>query len=209
MQCSFEGCDFSTMRKQCLDDHINEVHLGIHNHICSICGKAFTCRKHVQRHERTHLEVKPIKCHLCDWETTRNDKLRDHIRKHHPDWALNSGFARQDEIDKCKLLRGPKPRVADKESPPKPKERQPRKHPRGKSHPNDQASVGGANLHMDQGGVFTCLNNREVVSDPLTTASDAVTVLVPGALSSLDHYYLVMQAQAQQQQSQGMATNYS
>ncbi len=65
--------------------------------ICSyfFSGKGFIARKHMQRHEKTHVEFKPIACPLegqCSFRTTRNDKLREHLRVHHPALAVEQGL---------------------------------------------------------------------------------------------------------------------
>ena len=40
------------------------AHEGIKNFVCSICGKAFAGRKHMQRHEKIHDDVKPVSCEV-------------------------------------------------------------------------------------------------------------------------------------------------
>ena len=46
-KCTFPGCEFETIRKSRLEDHM-DAHRGVKNHMCSICGKAFAGRKHMQ-----------------------------------------------------------------------------------------------------------------------------------------------------------------
>lgn len=64
-------------------------HLGIRSHTCNTCGKAFVEKSHLVRHEKIHLDARPYKCEYddCDYGTTRPDKLKDHIKKHHGDNA--------------------------------------------------------------------------------------------------------------------------
>jgi hypothetical protein len=59
-------------------------HLSIRSHICSTCGRGFIEKSHLIRHERIHLDEKPFKCLQCDYGSTRRDKLKEHVIKHHP-----------------------------------------------------------------------------------------------------------------------------
>lgn len=65
-----------------------------------ISGKAFIARKHMQRHERTHAEIKPIACTICEFRTTRNDKLREHTKVRHPEVALTLGYITAEDLQK-------------------------------------------------------------------------------------------------------------
>jgi uncharacterized Zn-finger protein len=59
-------------------------HLSIRSHVCNTCGRGFIERSHLIRHELIHLQEKPFKCESCDYSSTRRDKLKEHIQKHHP-----------------------------------------------------------------------------------------------------------------------------
>ena len=90
------------------------AHEGIKNFVCSICGKAFAGRKHMQRHEKIHDDLKPVSCEECDYRTTRKDKLRDHIKRHHTATAVLRGYMRACDADKMRTprRRDPAKRVA-------------------------------------------------------------------------------------------------
>lgn len=58
------------------------AHLGIRTHVCEICSKNFVERSHLVRHQKLHTNVR-ISCSECDYTTTRKDKLKEHMKKHH------------------------------------------------------------------------------------------------------------------------------
>ena len=62
-------------------------HMDIRQHICSVCGRGFVEKSHLVRHERIHLEEKPFQCDQCDYSSTRRDKLKEHLAKHHGEGA--------------------------------------------------------------------------------------------------------------------------
>ena len=59
------------------------THLQVKSHMCTTCGRGFTEKSHLVRHERIHLQDKPFKCDLCEYSSTRRDKLKDHTKRHH------------------------------------------------------------------------------------------------------------------------------
>ncbi|XP_015792225.1 zinc finger protein 436-like [Tetranychus urticae] len=80
--CTHEGCNYFSPRRSQLAAH-ERSHSSIRSHICVTCGRGFIEKSHLIRHERIHLEDKPFKCDVCDYESTRRDKLKEHVLKHH------------------------------------------------------------------------------------------------------------------------------
>ena len=80
--CEQPGCNYFSPRRSQLAAHMRS-HFSIRSHMCSTCGRAFIEKSHLIRHERIHLAEKPFKCDQCDYGSTRRDKLKEHIIKHH------------------------------------------------------------------------------------------------------------------------------
>ncbi|XP_050397379.1 polycystic kidney disease protein 1-like 3 isoform X15 [Patella vulgata] len=56
---------------------------GLFNSCCRYCGKVFKWKKHLGRHiDEKHLNIK-VQCPICLRLFTRNDSLKDHIRRVH------------------------------------------------------------------------------------------------------------------------------
>ncbi|CAB3409951.1 unnamed protein product [Caenorhabditis bovis] len=80
--CHITGCEYSTNKKTQLAAHLR-THMAVRAHMCKICGRGFIEKSHLVRHERIHLEDKPFKCDTCEYASSRRDKLKEHILKHH------------------------------------------------------------------------------------------------------------------------------
>ncbi|XP_068111985.1 oocyte zinc finger protein XlCOF8.4-like isoform X2 [Hyperolius riggenbachi] len=49
---------------------------------CAECGKCFTQKAHVLRHEKVHLDLKPFTCSICGRCYTHKSHLTSHLRSH-------------------------------------------------------------------------------------------------------------------------------
>ncbi|XP_055389399.1 zinc finger protein 271-like [Condylostylus longicornis] len=95
-------------------------------HICSICTKAFTRKRELQRHVVIHSGQKPFACIFCGKRFNRKDKLLRHEKIHRdgkfPCPKCKLDFAKQETLDIHLQLHEKVERASQPQPPPEPQE---------------------------------------------------------------------------------------
>ena len=60
-----------------------KTHLNIRNYTCDVCGKAFITGTKLKYHKFVHSGERPYACNICEFETTRPEYLKGHLRSRH------------------------------------------------------------------------------------------------------------------------------
>ena len=79
-------CDYKSVSKQTLQNHLNGVHLGLRPFKCKACGQGFTQQSHMNSHyKRVHLALKPHICEFCERGFASKQQMKLHITANHDD----------------------------------------------------------------------------------------------------------------------------
>ena len=62
--------------------HIKDIHVKFIRKECTVCGKGFTKNHELEAHLRTHNEIQPFICDLCDNQFYSKMRLKKHISGH-------------------------------------------------------------------------------------------------------------------------------
>ena len=113
-KCSLCFCSFSM--KKSYQTHM-KIHTGVKqpptihssswNHTCHTCGKTFTTKPSLTRHERLHSNSQPFMCSLCNRTSTDASIIRRHVilvhKKDPKSWkealVINTRAAQEDMFD--------------------------------------------------------------------------------------------------------------
>ena len=80
--CTYEGCDFKATRKERIENHVNEAHLGlpkIKRYSCETCGKAYVMKSMLKDHiKQNHSDVRDYHCSDCGSSFATSTMLRNH-----------------------------------------------------------------------------------------------------------------------------------
>ncbi|KAJ8939009.1 hypothetical protein NQ314_011259, partial [Rhamnusium bicolor] len=80
---SCSDCDVIFIQKEDLDNHINQEHEKKEGNVsCEVCLKKFHKIAHLNRHIKTHSEIKMYKCPLCNKGFIREEQLSHHMNIH-------------------------------------------------------------------------------------------------------------------------------
>ncbi|XP_046329468.2 zinc finger protein 768-like [Haliotis rufescens] len=75
-------CGFKTDTPRLLQKHL-KTHKEIKRFLCTVCGKGFNDTFDLKRHTRTHTGVRPYKCDICGKAFTQRCSLESHGKKIH------------------------------------------------------------------------------------------------------------------------------
>lgn len=82
-KCQHCGLAFGTRRD--VRDHIASRHTGERPHPCPHCDKSFVTARSLKTHSAIHDDSLKSPCLVCNRLFTNRWKVRDHVKKHHPD----------------------------------------------------------------------------------------------------------------------------
>ncbi|KAM9364118.1 uncharacterized protein KZ484_010416 isoform 1-T2 [Pholidichthys leucotaenia] len=68
--------------KDCKNDSQKKKHHTVKSHVCNICGKRFSDKNYISRHERIHTGEKPFSCETCGQRFNHSGTLKIHMRSH-------------------------------------------------------------------------------------------------------------------------------
>ncbi|XP_063371829.1 zinc finger protein 880-like [Cydia amplana] len=86
IRCTIPDCDFACSSKPVLRTHIRMVHRNlrfVRNHVCDTCGKAYTTKKTLEGHMRSHTGERPFHCELCTSTFSYEAALYNHNKLVH------------------------------------------------------------------------------------------------------------------------------
>ena len=86
LQCTYPSCSKVFYSRSNMLRHIRQLHLGMSNFVCEVCGKSLSSRQAKNDHVNTHFGRKPYQCpyEACSKRFTQASQLSSHLRVHRP-----------------------------------------------------------------------------------------------------------------------------
>ncbi|XP_067951171.1 zinc finger protein 561-like isoform X2 [Watersipora subatra] len=78
-------CSYSSANKEGLQIHLNSTHKGVKPYLCDECGQSFTGISMLSKHRLMKHKPKHLNCPHCDYKTSLQTWLKDHMRRHSSD----------------------------------------------------------------------------------------------------------------------------
>ncbi|XP_069364504.1 zinc finger protein 266-like isoform X2 [Maniola hyperantus] len=95
INCTEQGCHFACSSKPVLRTHVRMLHRNARakrDHVCDVCGKAYSTKKSLEGHLRSHSGERPFRCVSCPAAFGYQAALYNHNKLVH--LKLNSGGGR-------------------------------------------------------------------------------------------------------------------
>ncbi|CAG4952908.1 unnamed protein product [Parnassius apollo] len=86
IKCTMPGCSFACSSRPVLRTHVRVLHRNVRarpNHVCDVCGKAYTSKKSLEGHLRAHSGERPFRCVRCPAAFGYEAALYNHNRLVH------------------------------------------------------------------------------------------------------------------------------
>ncbi|KAJ2949335.1 hypothetical protein O0L34_g15246 [Tuta absoluta] len=94
VSCTMPGCSYACASRGGLRAHVRGVHRGQRakrDHVCHTCGKAYTTKKTLEGHLRSHSGERPFRCAVCGAAFGYHAALYNHTRLVHNKHKLKRG----------------------------------------------------------------------------------------------------------------------
>lgn len=93
-------CSCSMKRARQILQHVETVHRGVKNHVCTWpgCGVAFGRAQSLKMHYLIHTEELPYTCEYCGNKFRRSDSMNSHKRRIHPDLFAQERINKRNEV---------------------------------------------------------------------------------------------------------------
>jgi KRAB domain-containing zinc finger protein len=98
-----KACEYCGKLVRFLEDHIENIHKGVKNYLCDLCGHACYKQKAIELHILNCHLPKNVKCPQCDFTTITKERLNLHIKNIHEE-PTGSKKNFQCRVENCKKI---------------------------------------------------------------------------------------------------------